>query len=198
MKPFFYCSYFLLSVPTLAPTLDLCLFLSQFSHLPCLKLLHQLFNLYILFCYNSNNKINQVALAFMSLYHNSKTSRGMKNIGRVWGEWLKSFGFNYVATIRPSYSLKEHNASKMIHRLAKRRSVEVSFIALEPDRDDNHKHGHLLFKAIGKWDRERLANTLNVHEKDVPFCQEITDVGEIEVYCSKHVYKQFSFHDIQY
>jgi len=122
----------------------------------------------------------------------------MKDIGRVMGEWLKTYGFNQIATIRTHYSLKEHHATKIAGRLVKSKNVDIAFISIEPDRDDNHKHGHLLFRANGKWDRQRLAKEIGVNPKAIPYCNPVKHIGDVEVYCSKHVYRPFSFHDIHY
>ena len=122
----------------------------------------------------------------------------MKDMGRLMGEWLETYNFNQVATIRPHYKMKEHQASTIAKRLTKHKSVDLVFIALEPDRSDSMKHAHVLFKATGEWNRRRLASEIGLNPKAIPFCQEIVNRGEIEVYCSKYAYRSWSFHDIYY
>ena len=120
----------------------------------------------------------------------------MNRVGLEYGKWLGAMGFNYIATIRRHFPLTEFNTNSIMQRLIRHKGIDRLFYAIEPDRQDNMTHAHLMLLANAHYDRGRLARELGIDKKAVSFLDKVEDASAISYYCTKHIRRPFSFYDI--
>ena len=122
----------------------------------------------------------------------------MNTIGLEYGKWLGAMEWNYLATVRPHYSLTPNGSDKMMSKLIKYKNVDTLFFALERDIDCKMNHVHLMLKTSNKLDRKGLAKALGVNIKAVGYFDSVLSSEAISYYCTKHLSKQFSHHNFFY
>ena len=117
-------------------------------------------------------------------------------ITKDWARYLNTIKWNYSGVIRRHFPLSELNSSKMLSNLVKYKTIERVFYAIEPDTNDSSMtHAHILVKTHGKYDHQRLAKELGIN-KGAVYLEEVQTNKGISHYVSKHIGKDYSFHNI--
>ncbi len=119
----------------------------------------------------------------------------MNNIGIEYGKWLSTMEWNYLATVRPHYSLTPNGSDRMMSKLIKYKYIDNIFFALERDIDCRMNHAHLLLKTSNKLNRKELSKALGLNSKAVGYFDSVLSSEAVSYYCSKHISKPFSHHN---
>ncbi len=117
-------------------------------------------------------------------------------ITKEWGKYLATIKWNYTGVIRRHFPLNEINSNSMLNNLVKYRTIDRVFYAIERDTNDaTMTHAHILVKTHGKYDKQRLAKELGIN-KGAVYLEEVQSNKGISHYVSKHIGKEYSFHNI--
>jgi len=120
----------------------------------------------------------------------------MNNIGVEYGKWLGGMEWNYLATVRPHYSMKPIASDRMMSKLVKIKGIDTVFFAVERDMDCKMNHTHLMIKSSKILDRDGLAKSLGLNNKAVGYFDSVLSSEAVSHYCSKHISKPFSHHNL--
>lgn len=119
----------------------------------------------------------------------------MNKVGLEYGKWLGGMNWDYLATIRPHYSLTPTSSDRMMSNLSKYKSVDSLFFSLERDSNCNMNHLHLMLKTNSTFNRDTLAKSLNLNNKAVGYFDSVLSPEAVSYYCTKHITKQFSHYN---
>jgi hypothetical protein len=111
----------------------------------------------------------------------------MINKAKNWGKYLGEMDWNFIATFRPHYHLKEGTVNRLGKRLIRSSKIRRVFYALESDRNDNHKHLHLILDVKGNIDLKELARLLGTNIKSVGYVDRVRSKSAVSRYVSKHL-----------
>ncbi len=120
----------------------------------------------------------------------------MNKIGIEYGKWLGQMDWNYLATIRPHYSISPIASDRMMRSLIKYQNIDRIFYALEKDRNCNMNHVHLMLKTNNDLDGDNLAKQLHLNPKAVGYFDEVNSPEAISFYCTKNITKSHSHYDL--
>ena len=122
----------------------------------------------------------------------------MNRIGLEYGKWLAPMGWNWLATVRTYRPLTELTAPYKMQRLLKHLNINKLFYSIEPDLNDTHTHAHLLLDTNTPLDRDSIAEAMGAgtQPQAISYLQPIENISAVSNYCTKHIGKRHSFHDI--
>ena len=108
-----------------------------------------------------------------------------------YGEWLSTFKWKYIATLRPYWRINENTGETYFNKLIRLNAVESLFYVTEPDEANfNNYHIHMLIN-IPYLDEKVLMNLIG-HKKNTKIVNYLTEVRNNEAvshYCSKGIGK---------
>ena len=113
----------------------------------------------------------------------------MNKTGLEYGKWLGTMKWDYLATVRPHYSLTPTSSDRMMSNLVKYKNINKVFFALERDRNCNMNHAHLMLKTKSTLNRKDLAKQLHVNPKAVGYFDKVISPEAISYYCTKNITK---------
>lgn len=117
----------------------------------------------------------------------------MNNVSVDYGNWLGTYDWSHIATIRPAYKLTESYSERIFNTILTRGNINRVFYSTEYDRGDNFYHMHLLFSAYqNHLTRSDVANMIGMknHPKFISYLENVKDNKAVAHYCSKYIGKK--------
>ena len=119
----------------------------------------------------------------------------MSIVSFEYGDFLKQYKWNYLATIRPNYMLNEIKAERIGKNLLGNYKINKVFYSVEKDINDNWYHMHLLIDSFNITKKEIAKNLGWNDEKIIGYLDKIEDKSAVSHYCAKRVGKSALCHN---
>ena len=116
-----------------------------------------------------------------------------------YGQWLKSFNWSYILTLRRHIPLTESACQKIANNLLDySEQVKTIWMALEQDRSDNMNHLHVIVDSRElAFKRKEMVEALGIQRnpKTLSYFSQVDSSDAVAMYCSKRIQGRLRFHD---
>ena len=113
----------------------------------------------------------------------------LKMVSEDYGNFLKEYKWNYIATIRPNFKLTEVRAERLAKNMLSHWEVKKIFYSVEKDLNDDWYHMHLILDAVNVTKRT-LTEYLGWNDtKVIGYLERINDKEAVSHYCTKSIGK---------